>query len=58
MIEIRLLQLCSIWGTRELNNECDSAEKIKENDVISNKECYQISKLSIILSVKLVAEKD
>lgn len=39
MIEIRLLQLCSIGVyKRELNNECDSAVKIKVNDVISKKE--------------------
>lgn len=46
------------WSTRELNTECDSAVKIKVNDVISDKECYQITKLSIILSDKLGAEQE
>lgn len=53
----KITSIMQHWSTRELNNECDSAVKIKVNDVISDKECYQITKLSIILSVKLGAEE-
>lgn len=54
----KITSIMQHWSTRELNTECDSAVKIKVNDVISDKECYQITKLSIILSVKLVAEQE